>query len=49
MGYGMGMFGTTGAAQGGAVGGNSPPRQDSNVPLTAYWQHQLMRAEVSAR
>jgi len=44
-GYGMGMFG-------GQQGG-SPPRQggvvESTVPLTAFWQHQLLRAEVSER
>ena len=49
-GYGMNMFGQGGnvggaGGQGGQNGG-SPPRTESTVPMTAFWQHQLMRAEV---
>ena len=43
-GFGMGMYG--GQQSSGQSG--SPPRQgaESTVPLTAFWQHQLLRAEV---
>jgi hypothetical protein len=47
MAYGMGMFGGA-AGNNGAGNGGSPPRTESAVPMTAFWQHQLMRAEVSA-
>ena len=44
MGYGMGLFGQ---GANGAGSGGSPPRPESQVPMTQFWQHQLMRAEVS--
>lgn len=45
-GYGMVMYG---GQQNLGPGGGSPPRQgaESTVPLTAFWHHQLLRAEVS--
>ena len=49
MGYGMGLFGAPGGQpNGNGVLGSSPPRPaESNVPLTPFWQHQLLRYEVS--
>jgi len=44
---GMGMFG---GQQSTGQGGGSPPRQgvETSVPMTAFWQHQVLRAEVSS-
>ncbi|OCF77586.1 glucose-repressible alcohol dehydrogenase transcriptional effector [Kwoniella mangroviensis CBS 8886] len=40
---GMSLFG----GAGGAGQQNSPPRNEPSMPLTAFWQHQLLRAEAS--
>ncbi|WVQ83665.1 glucose-repressible alcohol dehydrogenase transcriptional effector [Cryptococcus sp. DSM 104549] len=41
---GMGMFGQGG---GGQAGQASPPRGQEQMPLSAFWQHQMLRAEAS--
>lgn len=47
-GGGQGGYGQIGIYQGGGQGSGSPPRNvEASVPMTAQWQQQLLKAEVS--